>query len=211
MNFKGLKGAGKKDNAHLGAKLHLRRYFLDTYHKDATPLVFDACQAEAVIWTRLRAEYRIKYFGVDRKPKRGRLAIDSARLLENGPLPYDVIDVDTYGSPWKHWLNLLRNVRKPTTVFLTLGSAGGIHAVDSAALVALGLTEEIARRVPNSLRWKLNELSVASALAMSYHYGITPHDTREVIIGKKGNARYFGVRLIPQTEASTNGEPDPIT
>lgn len=194
------------DNAHLGAKLLLRRYYLDKYHKDQQPLVFDACQAEAVIWTRLRSEYSVRYFGVDRKPKRGRIAIDSARLLETGPIVYDVIDIDTYGSPWRHWMNLLPNIRKPTTVFLTMGAVSVAGGTDFAALEALGLGK-LMRKVPPSLRGKLTNLSVDYCLAMSYTFDLTPSDPREVV-GPRGRARYFGVRLVPTSkahEASTDG------
>jgi hypothetical protein len=195
----------KTDNAHLGAKLQLRRYFLSTYHGEGTarPIVFDCCQGDAVIWTRLRSEFDVRYFGVDRKVKKGRLAIDSARLLERGPLPYDIIDVDTYGSPWRHWTNILPHVVKPTTVFLTFGVIN-LSGADHHILEELGLGR-LVKRVPSTIAGRLLDTCVESLLGKSYNFNLTPHDPREVV-GMKGSARYFGVRLIPQQSASTDGK-----
>lgn len=186
----------KDDNKHLGAKLILRRHFLDKYHREGTPFVFDACQGEGLIWRRLRAEYSVRYFGVDRKPKRGRLTIDSTRLLETGPLVYDVVDIDTYGSPWKHWTNLLPHVRKPTTVFLTVGAGRLGGGIDSAALDAMGL-DRLARWVPVTLRGKLAADSSAYCLGLALRFGLDVAEARE-ISGLPGQARYYGLHLLPR-------------
>lgn len=193
----------KTDNAHLGAKLMLRRYFLDKFHTgaNAKPNVFDACQAEGVIWTHLRAEYPVRYFGVDRKAKKGRLAIDSARLLEFPDLPYDVVDIDTYGAPWRHWMNLLPNVRKPVTVFITMGAVSIRGGTNYETLRALGLSESQVQSMPTSLEGKLTNLAVDYCLGLCYNFSLTPHDAREVI-GPRGSARYFGVHLIPKATSA---------
>lgn len=116
----------KTDNSHLAAKLELRRHFLRKFHADGTPIcVFDACQGDGVIWRALRKEFPVaSYWGVDLKPKPGRLKIDSLAVLEIGGLTENVIDIDTYGMPWNHWTRILANIKGPTTVFMTLGRRG---------------------------------------------------------------------------------------
>jgi hypothetical protein len=193
--FVGMGGAGREDNASPEGKLHLRRYFLKKYHAATKPVVLDCCQAGGVLWSALRDEFEVKYLGVDRVGKKGRLAIDSARLLMLPGLPYDVIDVDTYGSPWQHWKNLLPNLAQPTTVFLTLGKAGGLTSVDSAVIQSLGL-QRMKRAIPQALRWKLDQLAVDSCLSLAYHYGIKINEALECI-PPSTNARYFGLRLEP--------------
>src|SRR5262245_28997543 len=97
---------------------------LRTYHEGDALHVFDACQGSGVLWSHLRREFVVaSYWGVDQKAKAGRLKIDSVRLLEAGLIGQNVIDVDTYGAPWKHWEALLPFVQRPTTVFLTIGRA----------------------------------------------------------------------------------------
>jgi len=193
--FQGLDQSKPTDNASPSGKLALRRYYLDRYHKGETPVVLDCCQAEAKLWTTLRQEYTVKYWGVDKVAKKGRLAIDSTRLLNRKGLPYDVIDVDTYGSPWAHWVTMLPNLIKPTTVFLTVGRAGGIAAIDKAVLDALGLTT-VAAHIPRALWWKLAEVALEACLSKCYLYQIIITEAHEVI-PESTNARYFGFRLTP--------------
>jgi len=114
----------KTDSAHLTSKLTLRRHMLQRYHANGDIRVFDACQGEGVLWGRLRSEFPVAYYyGVDVKPKRGRLAIDSKRVVCQPGLNCNVIDIDTYGLPWDHWVALLPTIAEPTTVFLTAALA----------------------------------------------------------------------------------------
>ncbi|HZU48538.1 MAG TPA: hypothetical protein VFA16_15010, partial [Mycobacterium sp.] len=92
----------KTDNGNLEAKLGLRRHFLRRYHMENKPMVLDCCQGDGIIWRKLRQEFECDYWGVDVKPKRGRLSIDSVRILAQPGWPHDVLDIDTYGSPWRH-------------------------------------------------------------------------------------------------------------
>lgn len=70
----------------------------------------------------LRTEFAIaQYWGVDVTPKSGRLKIDSVRILGQPGLEQNVIDIDTYGSPWKYWFALTRNAHASLTVFPTSG------------------------------------------------------------------------------------------
>lgn len=112
----------KTDNGHLDQKLALRRYFFQKYHSAAAPHVFDCCQGSQVIWSQLKSEFTLaSYWGVDIKPKKGRLKIDSARVLDQPGWNFDLIDVDTYGSPWKHYAAIQQHATKAVTVFLTIG------------------------------------------------------------------------------------------
>lgn len=185
----------QRDNAETDGKLALRRHFLERYHADRQTAVIDCCQAEARLWSELRHEFDVRYWGVDRVAKKGRLAIDSVRLLAQPNLPYDVIDVDTHGSPWQHWKTMLPNIRKPTSVFLTLGKAGGLTSVDSAVLDALGLSR-LRTPIPNALRWKLDGLSVGACLAQALTWGLKISEAVECY-PPAPNARYFGLHVHP--------------
>ena len=84
------------DNHNLPAKLALRLHFLHQYHLPATANVLDCCMGTGKIWSEIRKEYQIsQYWGVDLKPKKGRIKIDSAKILNQPGWKQDVIDVDT--------------------------------------------------------------------------------------------------------------------
>lgn len=200
--LEGLAASGKTDNRALGPKLELRRHFLRRFHGEAPPRVFDACQGSGLLWSHLRAEHPVaRYWGVDVKPKRGRLAVDSARVLAQPDWDFDVIDCDTYGSPWVHWRSVLEQMpAHPVTVFLTIGWAGPAKPVDQFALEAVGLAPLIARlqrrgvRRPQSLLWKVSDIALDYCLAMSYAY------SRGVIHAARTGSRsawYYGVHLSP--------------
>lgn len=180
----------KVDNANLPAKLDLRRYFLRKYHADAPPDVLDCCQGSGVLWTNLRREFPVRsYWGLDQKPKPGRLQVDSARVVAQAGWSQNVVDVDTYGSPWKHWEGIVANLSRPTTVFLTIGH-WGVGLTDKLVFEALG----IPRRTPPSIATKLSHTAVL--------YCITRHAARVRLVeiveaASDGTARYLGVRLEP--------------
>lgn len=187
------------DNHNAGAKLALRRHFLDKYHADGRFSVFDACQGSGTLWKELRPWYPCDYWGVDLKPKPGRLEADSIRLLEAG-VTADVIDVDAYGSPWRHYNALLPNVAAPVTVFLTEGMVwnGGLN-VPAEILDATGLRLPTLQ-VPRAL-------AVRTVMPDSWKYAISgarKHGLRvaEIVesMNKGGSARYFGVRLEPEAK-----------
>src|SRR5262245_58061129 len=136
--------AKKTDNGNIRAKLELRRYFLHKYHTDGQARVLDCCQGRAMLWRQLAGEFELgSYWSLDLKPNRGRLKLDSTRLLEQPGWEFDVIDVDTYGLPWTHYEGILRNLSQPAvTVFLTLGSVrtGGGGTLSAPEIAALGLS-----------------------------------------------------------------------
>lgn len=185
------------DNGNLKAKLDLRRYFLGKYHADAPPRVFDACQGSGVIWTRLRSEFAVaSYWGVDMKLAKGRLAVDSRRLLAAG-VPADVYDVDTWGSPWRHFEAILRTLKEAATVFLTLGNQNST-AMNPASMGAQILS--LPPHTPPVLAAKIaRKIAVRYHLTRCYEYGTIPVEIIEAIGGR--TARYFGLRLQPESKS----------
>jgi hypothetical protein len=130
----------KTDNHNATAKLELRRYFLRKLVEADEPInVLDCFQGEGVLWNKLRSEFPVAgYWGVDVKPKKGRLKIDSARILEQPGWTQNVVDLDAYGSPWQHFLNLISTCRHSVTVFLTIGMVkiGGGNCGKAALQIA---------------------------------------------------------------------------
>jgi len=183
------------DNSYIASKLALRRHFLRKYHAGGDARVFDCCQAKGIIWTKLRREMAIaSYWGVDLKPKKGRLKIDSSRVLAQPGWTDNVIDVDVYGSPWSHWNAVLEHAPGPVTIFLTIGqhrsSVGG--SLSKGAIAAMGLTG-LAKVLPRGMHARLADLSVKHCLATAAEMGRTIIDAIEAF--PHGNARYIGVRL----------------
>jgi hypothetical protein len=185
--------AKQTDNHNPEAKLLLRRYFLEKYHPPGTATVFDCCQGGAIMWTTIRETHTVAtYWGVDLKPKKGRMKIDSIRVIQQG-LKQNVIDVDTYGSPWKHWSALLPNVDKPTTVFLTIGNQNTTamspesHGASQFCTFPPSTPEVLKGLV---MRWRDVDFALASAVKL-----VTITEAVESV--STGNARYIGVRLEP--------------
>src|SRR5262249_34311674 len=143
----------------------------------------------------LRREYPCSYWGVDVKRRPGGLQVDSLRVIGIGRLDADVIDVDTYGSPWKHWMALLPQITRPTTVFVTEGivrMGGGV--VDSIIGEAMGLRFP-SLRMPTSLAPKLGRQSWRYAAALARNHGLRVEAIVEAL--HEGTARYYGFRLAP--------------
>jgi hypothetical protein len=185
----------KIDNSSVPAKLALRRYFLKRYHADRPPHVIDCCVGEGVLWGRLRKEFAVaSYLPIDKKNIPGRLRVnDSARILELPGLRADVIDVDTYGLPWRHWIAIIRGMDRPTTVFLTIGRlfmAGGSRLSREEA-DALGLSFR-KLKLPTSLSGRLCPLAIDRLLGLAPANGLRVIEAREV---SGHHVQYVGVRL----------------
>ena len=188
--------AKQTDNHNPDAKLLLRKYFLEKYHADGSATVFNCCQGGGVMWNTIRKTHPVKsYWGVDLKEKKGRLKIDSIRILQQG-LAQSVIDIDTYGSPWKHWFALLSKLNGPKTVFLTIGSTMFKGATDGAVLAALGCVFT-RLKLPETFYGRLDEIGVNHALAMGADFATLREAVESV---STGNARYIGVRLEPKKD-----------
>lgn len=208
----------KTDNRFMGPKLLLRRHFLQRYHR-VPPRVLDCCQGSGKLWGALMQEFPVKtYWGLDKKPKKGRIAIDSERILASGKWVADVVDVDTYGSPWGHWFHLLRTGTGPLTVFLTVGlvRVGGGGMMATVVKQAIGLSKLEPKLVHRqtgpitlkaSLLGKLHDFSVAYCLRQALPLGWQVIEAQEAFPSDK--ARYFGVHLIrpPQMEAKGSALP----
>lgn len=181
----------KTDNHDPRAKLNLRRHFLERYHPQGTARVLDCCMGSGFIWRALRSEWRVaEYVGLDVKPKKGRLKIDSARYLEAGGWSHDVIDVDTYGSPWRHWLSVLRFAPDVCTVFLTIGLVrmGGGGNMQQAERQAIGIPHSTPAGIIGALHGYAQRVCLGAALR--------DFDIIEAVEAEShGNARYIGVRL----------------
>lgn len=185
----------KIDNHDPRAKLELRRHFLRKYHADDPPHVLDCCQGGGVLWKQLRQEFPVaSYWGVDLKPKKGRLKLDSVRILQQPGWPQNVVDVDTYGAPWKHWSALLPNISRPTTVFLTIGLWQ--MGTDSTILDAIGLG---GMHIPPGISVKLHNFALSHLITMGCDDIIIIEVVEAV---STGNARYLAVRLEPGKSVS---------
>ena len=183
----------KTDNGNLSDKLHLRRKVLDEYFGKKQFSVFDCCQGKQVIWKYLRREYKCRYMGVDVKPEKGRLKIDSRRLLQINADKFDVIDIDTYGSPVQHIKALLPLVKKRVILFLTYGQlrvGGGNY--DHAIKKALGIPFEI----PNAIGVSLSFQYFDQILAGTISAGIKIVECIEA--PRSRNARYLALVVAPQ-------------
>jgi hypothetical protein len=197
--------AKKTDNHNPAAKLALRRYFLRKYHAEEPPHVLDCCQGGGLLWRELRKEFETaSYWGLDLKPKKGRLKLDSVRVLQQPGWPQNVVDVDTYGSPWKHWEALLPNIQQPTTVFLTAAwvISAGFQQYDRAAINAVGIHQNILDHCPKTLLAAVTRIAASWLLARGCEYDIITIEAVEAV--SDGNARYIGVRLEPQKAAVTS-------
>lgn len=189
----------KTDNSNLAGKLALRRQYLRRFHAGSVPAVLDCCCADQQLWTLLRAEFPCKYLGVDKEKKRNQLVMQSERLLQLPRLPYDVIDVDTYGQPWKHWRALLPNLVKPVTVFLTIGQIrfngiGAVGSEDPWVFEAMGAKFE-RLKIPASFGYRIAARGVPFCLAWAYKFDLKIESVAEAPRSK--NARYLAVRVTP--------------
>lgn len=194
----------KTDNHDAGAKLALRRRFLETYHAGARFGVFDCCQGSGLLWKILRRDFPCDYWGVDLKKAPGRLQVDSTRVLELQGQVADVIDVDAYGSPWGHYTALLPNVVRPATVFLTEGSVrmNGVAQASNDVLEAAGLASFPTLRPPRPLAARaVAEDGCLRMIAAAWGRGLRVVEVVEAL-NPGGNARYFGVRLEPASWGS---------
>jgi len=196
------------DNDNLTSKLSLRRYFLERYHADEPPRVFDACQGSGVIWTNLRDEYKVAtYWGCDLKRKAGRVHADSVELLKAG-LSENVIDVDTYGSPWAHWSAILKGAKIARTVFLTIGEHGvRKRPLTLAEAELLGLAK-LYTSMPNKMKLRLAKVMTLRMIACAELHGFRVVELAESSRGL--SARYLGVRLEPIKPAASNLPTRPV-
>jgi len=117
----------KTDNAHLDAKIALRRWALDARGWTSVS-VLDLCAGAGYIWSAMREHVTVTdYLSVDKVPRMATTikaeAVDAARSLDVSR--FDVIDIDTYGEPWEILFALAPRLRRrPVVVYLTCGQLG---------------------------------------------------------------------------------------
>lgn len=191
----------KIDNAHLESKLELRRYFLRKIVERKEPVnVLDCCAGDGVIWSRLRSEFPVaSYMGCDKKPKGGpaggvRIRVDSRRVLAMSGWAHNVVDIDSYVSPWHHFAELLNTCRHSVTVFLTW-SVGAMLRVCRAETEFIGLGKLC---LPRGLQVFLVSHVLPHALASARRKGFVVGEVIEAF--PQSNARYIGVELLFTTK-----------
>jgi hypothetical protein len=183
----------RTDNANSSGKKALRMHFLRRYH-EGNARVFDCCQGSGLVWGAVRKEFEVQtYFGVDIKAKSGRIAIDSVKIVSQG-VNANVIDVDTYGEPWTHWLELLPHVKEPTTVFLTCGKIKIAGMSKRASTYVFGKS----LRMPPLLFGKLWDYATAFLLSAPTRMGLEIVETIEAV--SKNDTRYIGMHIKPVTD-----------
>lgn len=190
-----MKKQAKTDNYYLEPKLLLRRHFLQKYFagKDAIK-VMDCCAGDRVIWSNLMTEFpNVEYVGFDVKPDKSKtFKIDSSRILEQ-PSSYDVVDIDTYGEPWQHYFNLLKNNKtKDIVVFLTIGLVK-ITGGACSNLAKEYVFGDLSNKIPNTIAapYIFRNAQILLAKAIDVQYVID--EAQEAF--PQNNARYIGVKL----------------
>ena len=154
----------------------------------------DACQGAGKIWQRIRRRFPCTYMGADTALRTVGVKVDSVRLFDL-PWEWDVIDVDTYGEPWRHWEAICRTCRQPVTVFLTVGIVrmfGWSPKASPYIHRALGCPDETPPAIESQYMEDMHAWLLSYAAKL---YGRTIEDCRRVV----GNSRvsYYGCRLLP--------------
>lgn len=182
----------KTDNHNPAAKLALRRHFLRTWHAAQPPDVLDAFAGYARLWTQLRKEFPVaSYTGLELRKIPGRLHMDSLDYLRRRDWSHDILDLDAYGSPWKHLLAALPHISQPTSIFLTIGNAG-LGSQDSDLIKAAGIPFAI----PIGLHKGLASYFTSVGLALPLRHGLQIVQALEAP-NPGGTCRYIGLHLRP--------------
>lgn len=180
------------DNKCMAEKIAVRLHFLRKYHV-GNAKVFDACQGAGLIWKNIRQEFDVKsYWGVDLKAQKGRVAMDSVDVLRR-KIVDNVIDVDTYGEPWQHWLTMLPNISQPTTIYLTWPSLCSINMSSIVKQFVFGGQLQM----PPSLFGKLWDHANACLLTAPERHGLEIVECMESV--NKTPSRYIGIHVRPRT------------
>lgn len=188
-------GSGiETDNAALEVKLELRRRFLREWK--APIRVLDCCEGAGVIWARLRDEFPVQsHWGVDMEPRKGAVRVESARLLEVPGLDVTVVDIDTYGLPWCHYLTLVQyQAPRDMLVFLTVGSVMmfGMTPLAQEELRCLGL-DRLSSSLSKHLAGRLREFAIPYVVYRAERHGWRVEDAEIVRGGPR--VQYLAVRL----------------
>lgn len=185
----------RTDNANTPLKLSLRRELLRPLAARKPDFsVLDCCAGSGLLWHELKREFpAARVTPLDFKAAPGRLKIKSERFLEVNA-DFDVIDVDTWGSPWAHFKAILEAPKRERVVFLTYGyrtPRRGITQISAEETEWFGCSRDMARMIFRSdPHWYCATL-LAQALSAGY---MAPEG---FISAESLRALYFGLRLVP--------------
>ena len=189
----------KKDNSLGATKLHVRNIFLRKYHPQAKVKVLDCCSGQGWIWKNLKRTHPDKNICLTRLDKKsipGVIKCDSIRYLKSVQAKDDIYDIDTYGSPVKHIMELFKKEPQEATIFLTYGriSKGGFSNATNEELSIFGLDrwKDISPRTLLSGAVVADPVRVIKTLADRNGLNII-----ELIEGFpiENNTRYYAMRI----------------
>lgn len=185
----------KTDNHLLDAKVELRRRLLHDQKQFARLSVVDCFSGSETIWKILQKEFKVaEYLALDTKTKRARLKLDSLRYLQGQQWDHNIIDLDAYGSPWRHWFEVLKR-GKSCIVFLTVGNTI-FKQQQTEAIARLGIDF----KVPAGLQGALAEIICDFCLAALYDFGFTIQAALEAK-NPGGSAKYFGIHIVKNVKS----------
>lgn len=129
----------KTDNKQIDMKLELREQVLRRAGVKACR-VLDLFAGRGEIWTAMRSRIKVvRYVPCDKTPRMpGTIRGDSTdeRFLAAFDMRnFNVVDIDTYGEPWRPYRLLAERVVHPTVFFLTHGEVSGLGGCNTSAFV----------------------------------------------------------------------------
>jgi hypothetical protein len=136
---------GQIDNRIINTKVNDRLEFIQLLGREKIH-VLDCCAGDGYLWRSVSGLFggEVERLAFDLKAGKGRYRLDSRRFLSTGNLSrFDVIDIDTYGSPYEHLFAAFGNPTLADTVvvFFTdiLVRIGG-GSIQKKALEMVGLS-----------------------------------------------------------------------
>ncbi len=167
----------KVDHSYLMDKVMLRVNHLP---RKKAITVLDAFHGSGTIWKNVRkkTEKEIQVVGIDKKPGKGpglTLEGDNLKFIPSLDLsPYDVIDLDAYGVPYRVLKEIFKNgsARKGAYVFATfIQSVQG--RLPTEMLEELGYTKAMIKKAPallcrHGLEKLTNFLSILGVKSINY-------------------------------------------
>jgi hypothetical protein len=199
----------KTDNHNLKAKLDLRRHFLSLAKFERPISVCDCYSGQEVIWGTLAKEFSVgDYLALDVKEKKGRLKLDSLRYLQNQEWRHDVVDLDAYGSPWRHLFEVIKRLASPVELGGRLLGRSRLETGPDRCLVFLTIGETIWKQqqsdaleycgipvdVPPAIKGQLGDFILENCLAAPLTAGLQIVRAAEAF-NPGGNARYIGMQI----------------
>lgn len=134
------------DNSHKEVKLEMRRESV----KDGDTIL-DCCHGEGFLWGEIGQGKDISVIGIEHEKGRGRGAIhgEAEKVIPGLDLSrYQMIDVDTYGSPYQIIKCIFKNkTLAPGTVIFYTFIQTHMGLVSQESLRAIGLSKEMTKKI----------------------------------------------------------------